>query len=435
MSTYDPSRFHQRRVEASVADAQQQYIPPSVLRRRHTDMETIEDHAESLITSTDDKPPTRVMSGLSLALLEDGKRRAFHEIPPHLVEHQLQQLEKETTQFGYAYNQHVPWEAIKPSDSKPIDTTQPSRGDEQRYNRNNSPQMFTSPPLASTPPSAVFLRSPSPLSSPFHHPSLQTQHIHHFPTSSTVPSTVAPDLLSSTPPFRPRPATLERSNAMAPQQDLSRQIEALPPPLDSLDASPFEASHHRSLGGAGVSALTAGRSRLFSDHANSMLLGSNLDFRRSQFTGGTSASAFAMDGTTEDRIGDDDEEEEEELPFAVDAGETLSSSASASRPRATAPPPPSSSQDVSASAIQFAQKLGKLHTRPMFASSTHAAATGPSSAPADVDRIADQLSEFRSFGASLNLVGNGSLGSEVEVGVSDLAGGSSSTSTPISLRT
>lgn len=435
INTYDPSRFHQRRVETSVADAQQQFIPPIVLRRRHTDMETIEDQAESLFSSTDDKPPTRVFSGLSLALMEDGKRRAFHEMPPHMVEQQLQQLEKETTQFGYAYNHHVPWEAIKPSDSKPIDTGPTSSNDDQRYNRNNSPQMFTSPPLASTPPSAVFLRSQSPMPSPFHHPSLQSPHLHHFPTSSTVPSALAPDLLSSTPPFRPRPATLELSNGMAPPQDLSRQIATLPPPLDSLDASPFEASHQLSLGGAGVGAVAAGRSRLLSDHANSMLLGSNLDFRRSLFAGGTSASAFAMDGATDERIVDEDDEEEEELPFAVDSGETLASSTSTSRPRAMATPPTSSSQDVSASAIQFAQKLGRLHTRPMFASSTHASATGPSSASADVDRLADQLSEFRSFGASLNLAGNGSIGSEVEVGVSDLAGGSSSTSTPISLRT
>jgi hypothetical protein len=440
-NTYDPSRFHQRRIEASVADAQQQFIPPSVLRRRHTDMETIEDHAdgESLFASTGDKPPTRVLSGLSLALLEHGKRRAFHEIPPHIVEHQLQQLERETSQFGYAYNHHVPWEAIKPSESKPIDTAPPPRSDDQRYNRNTSPHMFTSPPLASTPPSAVFLRSPSPLSSPFFHPSLQTQQLQHFPSaSSTVQPTGGSDLLSSTPPFRPRPATLEPSRGMTQRQELSRQIEALPLPLDSLDASPFEASQQLSLGGAGVGPLAAGRSRLLSEHANPMtLLGSNLDLRRSLFAGGgTSTSSFVVDGNTDERVADEDEDEDEEdLPFAVDPGELLSSSTSVSGRRFMATPPSSSSHDASASAIEFAQKLGKLHTRPMFVSSNHASAANPSSASADADQLADQLSEFRSFGASLNLVGNGSVGSEGGVGASELVGGSSSTSTPISLRT
>jgi aspartate-semialdehyde dehydrogenase len=158
------------------------------------------------------------------------------------------------------------------------------------------------------------------------------------------------------------------------------------------------------------------------EHTSLMMPGSSLDLRRSLFT--STASAF-IDETA-------DVHEDEELPFAVDSN-------AASSVNAPATSNSSSHPDASASAIQFAQKLGKLHVRPTFAS-TFAVSTLSTSVAgsSDMDRLADQLAEFRSFGASLNLMGAGP-GSSSAVGADDIGGGGSSStntsSTPISLKT
>jgi hypothetical protein len=168
------------------------------------------------------------------------------------------------------------------------------------------------------------------------------------------------------------------------------------------------------------------------EHASLMMIpGSGLDLRRSLFASKTS-SAFVEETA--------DLTEDEELPFAVEDSSCAGSvyAAPSSTPSETTSHP----NDVSASAIQFAQRLGKPHTRPTFASvPSGSSSIAPSIAgQSDVDRLAEQLAEFRSFGVSLNLIRGGpSSSSSAVVGVDDSGGGGSSstntTSTPISLKT
>jgi hypothetical protein len=464
MNTYDPSGFHQRKTEANEEEPDHpRRIQPTVLRRRHTDAETFEGGgaAESQIDADDDKPPNRVLSGLSLALLEDSKRRgAFHELPPHLVEHQLVRPSEahtdpapqppnflsaatsnnaSSTEYGYGYNGQIPWQTIHPSTSKPIDTAS-SRTDGQ------SPRPFTSPPLASTPPpsaTAAFLGSPSPLPSPS--PLHQQQHNHRQPIRrvfvANESSPAAPNLLSSTPPFRPRPVGLAGSSAApasmdafpsarrgATPQDTSRHHgEKFPAPLDSLDSSPFQQTSHPIFG-------SASRTRSVMEHASLMIPGSGLDLRRSLFASKATASAFAEDVA--------DLTEDEELPFAVeDASYSAGSSTAPPAPGTAAAASPSSQVvDVSASAIMFAQRLGKPHARPAFASTfVGSSSVAPSTAgKSDVDRLAEELAEFRYFGASLNLVTDGPPPDGSGADDNNVGGGSSSTNTtatPIPLKT
>jgi hypothetical protein len=165
--------------------------------------------------------------------------------------------------------------------------------------------------------------------------------------------------------------------------------------------------------------------------------------RRSLFAagGGSTSSGFLDDSA-------DDNNDEEELPFAVDNDTTLLGAAATGCSLSSS----SSPQDVSASAILFAQKLGKHSARPMFASTSILSSGGGAALPVNgggvdaVDRLADQLAEFRSFGASLDLVleagvgGGGAAAAAATAGEAMDPGGSSSTtttnnSTPISLRT
>lgn len=112
-NTYDPSKFH-RRTASNMQGSQEEYTTPIRLERRHTTME--------------DKPE-RVMSGLSLALMNDEpeRRAALHEPPPH----------KSTTgEYGYAYNSHIPWQKVHPSANTATDEA----------------PLAASPHLATTPP-------------------------------------------------------------------------------------------------------------------------------------------------------------------------------------------------------------------------------------------------------------------------------------------
>jgi hypothetical protein len=58
------------------------------------------------------------------------RRAALHQMPPHLLEQQQQVLTKPTSSlsmvgdYGYGYNNHIPWQKIHPSQSNPTIVTQ-----------------------------------------------------------------------------------------------------------------------------------------------------------------------------------------------------------------------------------------------------------------------------------------------------------------------
>jgi hypothetical protein len=451
--SYDPSNFHRR--THSTIDGHLHHSPD--LQRRNTgtgDERAAPSHASSAASSAE-KPPERVMSGLSLALMmsdergEGGqhaaatsdlataekRRAALHQMPPHLLTEQHQQQAAASPgatttprrnhrpsaqgEYGYAYNNHIPWQRIHPSSTNPTLGRSPGDLDGRGLSTSPSPSA-----LAFTPPSGAFL---GPGTTP-----PVTSSAHYIPPRSSI-----------TPPFAPRPAGFSQqpppAQPLAPmaeqpdqQGQRSRYDDTLPPlaSLDLLHSSPFQHAQGSLLSSLSL-APPAGADSV---SAMNMMMNSG-DLRRSMWSASAAGSAIVLPSSATAMQDDGDYDE---MPFAVDES---SSSQFASNNNATTN---STSQlgASSAAVASFAQKCAPSNRLKMFDSSIVASASVSASQqqqqqqdPDDmVNSLADQLAEFRNFGASLHVSstagaggGGGGSGSEHDPGASS--------STPITLRT
>lgn len=400
-NTYNPNFFMARERLTVTEDARKPQAPllkpGAMLQRRHT---SIGKELDS------DQQPARVLSGLSLALMNsdnaenridltthnmpdenndaaaEKRRAALHQMPPHLHQPAPRATSND---YGYAYNNHIPRTLFTETpDNAALGITVP---------RESSP----SPLLGTTPPLGVLygavdhgVTTPPPSS------------------NITMASLIPPrnSLASVTPPFAARPAGfVQDQNCVLPppavtttgmQPVLARQENDTTDmaPLTSLDMlhdSPFHISMQQHYGGSMLSSLSGGG--VFGSEAASLFYNS-VDMRKS----------VSFEGST---WGDDDDCEE--MPFAVDNN---------------LPAPDHSLQVLASSAAvtSFAQKCSIHQRLELFDRPTEGFV--PQGHDEDVDQLADQLADFRSFGASLRLSKMGGSGSEVE----------GSTTAPISLR-
>mmetsp|Transcript_6463 Transcript_6463/g.12934 ORF Transcript_6463/g.12934 Transcript_6463/m.12934 type:complete len:786 (-) Transcript_6463:150-2507(-) len=411
-NTYQqPSQFRDRITRA----------PNQQLHRRHTDVgpDGMAREPSSQVNAPTHPPaaaPTsgeakRVLSGLSLAMMtledknnhdtsadqtistatpagdsKEKRRAALHQAPPHQRSPQddtaattpptLQQhsqpyfahaphtnlQHRDTSQeYGYAYNNHIPWQKIHPS------TTNPSIQRESE----DSPGQATPSVLGSTPPPMLlnpgshnsnpssfgkqFLppRSGStgaPLTPPF--PNRPTGFaVHSDPPSAHLPLLGTGAVPAS--PLQERPVAHLADDAM-PQRLTS---------LDLLHQSPFlwNPNPHGSM----LSSLTMPDSSTMLDLKRSLLL-----------THQQPTDFFASDGDWAD-----------EMPFAV---EETAPSAVAAAPTLE----DLSSLGASAAVASLAQKCATSQRLQLFESRM-------SEGGAVHDVLASQLADFRAFGASL----------------------------------
>jgi len=409
--SYDPSHF-QRRSQSTIDS--HGHAPD--LHRRHTTLgDEIDPSSMTNGSGSSDKPPERVMSGLSLALMmsdergEQGRhtqgldpaatekrRAALHQMPPHLVEHQIvsspgtsRKMQRPSGQgeYGYAYNNHIPWQKIHPSSTNATLGRSPGDAYDGRM-------LSTSPSaLVSTPPSGACFLGPG--------------------TTPPVSSgQLIPPRSSMTPPFAPRPTGFAQEPPMqflSPTVEHPEQAQRLRPqnpipPLSSLDllhSSPFQQPQQGSFVSSFSLAPPVG--------TDSAVMMNSGDLRRSLWSA-TAGSAIVPSSTQD--------EDFEEMPFAVDI-----SSASHAEVNMN-----SSQLGASATVASFAQKCAPSNRLKMFESGMESLQERQQQQHPDdmVSSLADQLAEFRSFGASLHISINGTA-SEHDQG--------SSSSAAISLRT
>jgi len=409
-NTYQqPSQFRDRITRA----------PNQQLHRRHTDIgpDGIARESQGNITKDSTAEPSqsgeakRVLSGLSLAMMtledktnndasddqanatgtptDDSKeirRAALHQAPPHrrspqddaaattppsLQQHSQSHFAhtrnantpyRDTSQeYGYAYNNHIPWQKIHPS------TTNPSIQRESE----DSPGHGTPSVLGSTPPPMLL--------NPGSHNSNPSSFGKHFlpPRSGTAGAPLTPPFpnrptgfaMHSDPPAANPPLIGTGATTASPLQE--RPVahladDAVPHRLTSLDLlhqSPFlwNPNPHGSM----LSSLTMPDSSTMLDLKRSLLL-----------THQQPTDFFASGGDWA-----------EEMPFAVEDSA-----------RSAAAPAPAmedlSSLGASTAVASLAQKCATSQRLQLFESRM-------SEGGAAHDVLAGQLAEFRAFGASL----------------------------------
>lgn len=405
-TTFDPShinnRFRGDRQEESLKTSNQ---PRTLLQRRHTVLgpqtTMTPPRSQSPVPSqtfNGIQPPERVLSGLSLMMMmNDGgkeqnekRRAALHQMPPHLIEqaHQAHaHVAPSTTrqgEYGYAYNNHIPWQAIHPSQTKPttFDRSPSDVSEAGTHPISASPHRHSpwlSAALASTPPGEAFLGG-----------------------TTSPPFLLPPRNLMSTPPFTPRPVTFVHPQhgvepipaTPDPKAPTNTTVTAktdtayeetydyhkVVPPLASLDllqSSPFQTSHAQ--GSMLLASLSLGAA------------GSNLpptDFR---------ASSNSMPLFTTLTPSAADEYLVEDMPFVVDAVTTSSKPFASSSTTHPSSANTTAARDLSesASVASFAQQLKSGNRLRLFDS------TAQLKPDELVDSLANQLAEFRTFEASL----------------------------------
>jgi hypothetical protein len=173
--------------------------------------------------------------------MENQSRKAFHQMPPHLQQ-----------EYGYGYNNHIPWQKIHPSNTQPIsmeDDAALAATPPTLSSRNNP---FFSPPK--TPTFASPLSSRNAASTP----PRQTMPTPPFPTATRT--LALPDTLLL-------PPQLSQQQPTVPQQPPSlldeKPYERVLPPLTSLDllhSSPFVVGAAAAAGLGGVDSLMDVRS-------------------------------------------------------------------------------------------------------------------------------------------------------------------------------
>lgn len=395
--TYDPNSFI-RPVNPSSKTSL--LSPHGVLKRRHT---SIGQETAPAIDSGSDQTPERILSGLSLAMMSlnqdddddyddgdednsvksceqelpsdtvDRRHAALHQVPPHVLEQQQSHHHPvpASGEYGYGYNNHIPWQNIQPSTTKPVvGRSYSDLSENNNYSRNlaYSPSVF-----GSTPPSAAFLGVTPP----------------------TIPSFIRQSSSMITPPFKSRPVgfvhdAVNGSSHIPPHATSVTLSDAKPVPLqpqtslDLLHFSPFQQQAQLTSLVSSFSALGDG----------SGLSSSLVD--RSLWSNGAPPQCQR----------EEDDFYEEDIPFAVEE-ETACVLTNQS--------PGSSLLYASSAVASFAQKCTASQRLSIFESGD----VDVSSPSPLTENVADKLSEFRSFGASLQTSGS--------------IGGSSST--PIPLRT
>jgi Autophagy-related protein 13 len=439
------------------------------------------------------EPPERVMSGLSLALLmasndddqgvvgedktifrtngeeevfqqgEDdaplessARRAALHQMPPHLQESGFTAAPLSMGDYGYGYNNHIPWQKIHPSQSNPALAQPHPLVPTNSFGRalSSSPSSVGAPISpqhlggATTPP-GVFFRSTPPVGGLGH----------------LIPPRNRTESRSVTPPFPSRPAGFLQdppSLSLEPSPASSRFLEAEVRPktpsqktepmtsLDSLRSSPFQQPLPQRLQedrASMLSSLSFAVPTLGSDYLSSAHLpGDSSDLLRGSLWAGSMGSVMpsSMAGLSHNHplFHPDDGYYSEEMPFAIETTTSLETSlqakGSASKPVGAA----SSTTFGNASSLaSLAQRCAapnqrlKMFDREVSATTAVMPANDETATTNDSDPVhslADQLQEFRAFGASLHQSAS-NFGVVAEDAV--LAGsGASSTSTPISLR-
>jgi hypothetical protein len=395
---------------------------------------------------------------------ERSRRAALHQMPPHLLEQSSPLAAAMSGDYGYGYNNYIPWQKIQPSNSNPA-VIQQHLPPSNSFGRtlSTSPASVSSPLHAlqtpQTPPGAAFLGATPPIGNGMGH---------------LIPPRNRVESKSVTPPFQPRPAGfLHEAPSLylePPQQPTSRLYEsgadmhkdrtptvqkAPVTSLDSLRSSPFQQQQqmlnlHPESRTSMMSSLSFAPG-LGLDYSSNMLGQSGAgDLRRSLWGGASGAvlpsSLAGSAGLHQHSLYQQQEDYySEEMPFAVEmqsspaqfpfGGSQQKQSASASKPSA------SSYLGNSSALASLAQKCAapghrlKLFEKQSIDAASSMEERGPSDvAPREddlVNSLADQLQEFRAFGASLH----GSVLDPNNVVEEQLQGsGTSSTSTPISLR-
>jgi hypothetical protein len=416
-------------------------------------------------SSADNKPPIKNLSALSLAMMTmsdesnnsknpnynhkngpeessamdeaaEKRRAALHHAPPQIPQSPIPKKHLAPVgEYGYAYNNHIPT-------LRAITTTTPTTTtmDEQRH-MTASPSLMT--PLSSTPP-GYLLGGPTPPAAPKNY--LIPPRPAVTPPFAARPMGFIGEPAPSQPPAVPSPNHTTANAAMMNQQPYSTTESAaaaaasssthLPTPiskrtsLDLLHSSPFQQplQHYGSVFGAGGGSSSAIPSEPFASMTSDL---------------GVPGFSSAMDhhhphhrlqAYYEAAAPDDDED----MPFAVDAASPdtdpeasamhmgAASFATSSHKRlALFDSVSGANAAANANATANANANANANEPTSTTATNTTTTTGGTANEANVmSSLAEQLAEFKSFGASLH---HGSIASD-----SDAA---ASTSTPIPLRT
>jgi hypothetical protein len=439
------------------------------------------------------------MSSEEATVVEKVRRAALHEMPPHLLEQHQSPPPPGTAaphsaamsgDYGYGYNNHIPWQKIHPSSSNPALVVQ----DQQLqlplgFGRtlSTSPASVASSPhgtaspqhtfslMAQTPPGAAFLGATPPMGNGGVSGNGLGQLIP--PRSINNNNSNRLESKSITPPFQPRPAgflhepptlyleqpatssirTTEGADVLSGNKAVAKAPVAS---LDSLRSSPFQQQNVLSLHPESRSFMmsslsfvpTLGSASHMTAHGASFVGGGagGGGGERSYWGGASGAvmpsSLAGSAGLQQHPLFQQSEDYySEEMPFAVELPSSSSTplglaGASPSKSGTIATKPSASSYLGNSSALTtLAQKCAAPHQRlkllekSHLEAETHAPNDGrdrPDSSAA-LSSLADQLNEFRTFGASLHI-------SDLDTShgaADDHLSAASSTSTPISLRT
>jgi len=421
--TYHAPRHMMHRSNSEYSDGHQSPHPLDhhghQLLRRNTSIGIGMDEAAAKVRSSlqqqqqqqqldpeDLEKPERIMSGLSLALMGENngnggspgqpatndndkdntadhdenaekRRAALHHAPPQLVD---QPTTTKAGEYGYAYNNHISWQQIRPSSTVPItlpdhnsnsNSNNPNNYNNNQSSNNNNPsneyygsgsrpssfrnnsyspgRLGSSPsPLASTPPSGAFLRTMMANSSSA---SPSPSMLRNSPAATLIPPRNSSPAVA--PPFAARPLgfaqeapppqspLLEAKVAPSLQQHHHHQqhtnnnhkhthaaavaaavehekarFEELAPPMTSLDLL------HSSPFQQGASALSSMSRSAGVGHQSSLLRPSIFSNSTLMMTSTTSAIL-----PSPSRGGDDDEDGPEyDMPFAVDDADSTTTS-------------------------------------------------------------------------------------------------------------
>jgi Autophagy-related protein 13 len=508
--SYDPRNMLYRRSQTSqTGDGEHHNIP--ILRRNNTSIGGQSSPARSSVCSNSDQPPERVLSGLSLALMmadnqddkwcedddgggaankssddgelihlkdgdadrdeqeeeeatveEQARRAALHELPPHYMLEQQHHFSASGTgagEYGYGYNNHIPWQKIHPSNTNPASVGggggstagdySPSTYAPFGRTLSSSPASLTSPLHHQTPPTpsgAAFLGATPPAVASMAH--------YLIPPRNRSNSTHSREG-SVTPPFQPRPAgflhealqlepthpsPLKSTMASTPTSDRNRPAMTS---LDSLRSSPFQQSQ------AKLNLPPDSRSSLLSslvpDHSaslyscNPMLDSDKWNFASSGLLPSLMGSAGPLQYHSLDHYAN------EEMPFAVDLPTPSSSSSTllqgslSSNKQSRQLAPGALYLGNSSALASLAQQCSAPHRLKFFEREERCGPTDPTAIEnmtVDlVSSLAEQLQEMRAFGASLHIEEQPGYAAETSGDLMSGSGGnSSSTSTPISLR-
>lgn len=338
---------------------------PSFIREQHN-------------TSTDDgNPPRKNLSALSLAMMQsdedannnkdippaqheatttdeaaEKRRAALHHAPPQFSPHtqspimspiMKRSLASATGEYGYGYNNHIPNLHRNPSNSS--NHSNHNFNDMTRHSLSMSPS-----PLATTPPGTGFLYGgPTP-------PSVVPSNLIP-PRSAVTPPFVRPMGFVGEPPSQPLPPPAESSQTTAatPMSMLQQHTTS----LDLLHSSPFQQPPH---GLSPFNNKNSVASHFMPQSGEHQPLGFHHPFAMSHDLPTSIDPRYNLD------------EYEEDMPFAVDSDVAASSTT------------------TDASAVVAS-----------FASTKRLALFDSTSEPQnnDIDSLAVQLAEFKTFGASL----------------------------------